>query len=219
MFDIPASQIKAISKLYQNIYDKLDIKNVVYIENFLNKLAEKVQSITTKEALAALSKTKSVNKRLLNDLLTHCKNKNQIKFMYNSPKSGYKEIELIADKLSFKSDKLYLWGQNLTHKEYSYFLVDRIIEISEIKLIKSNEEYAALNIIYEIYNSDEYILDSNEKIISRDKNKIVIEHKLINEFSFLQKILYMTSECKILEPCELRDKFINKLKLMESIYE
>ena len=37
-----------------------------------------------------------------------------------------KEIELIADKLEFKSEKLYLWGTSLTHNQYSYFLINTL---------------------------------------------------------------------------------------------
>lgn len=219
-YEIPKSQVEAISKLYQNIHDKLDIRDVISIENLFKKLSEQINNKNNINSLNSISILKHIDKNILNDLLLHCKNKNQITFLYNSPKSGKKDIELVADKLSFKSKKLYLWGNNLTHKEYSYFLVDRILKIKNIKLLKTKDEFSTSKIKYEIYNhNDDYVLESYEKIVEKNNAKLLIEAEVKNEFSIIQKILYMSDNCKIIEPESFKNKIINKLKLMEKTYE
>lgn len=219
-YEITKPQLDAISKIYENIHEQIDIRDVIDIENTFKKLSEQSKNKENSNALKNISIIKHLNKNILNDLLLHCKNKNQITFLYNSPKSGKKDIELIADKLTFKSKKLYLWGNNLTHNEYSYFLVDRILEIKNIKLIKNKEEFSTSKIKYEIFVQDnDYLLESFEKIVKEENNKLVIEAEIKNEFSIIQKLLYMSPNCKVVEPDSFKIKFINKLKLMEKNYE
>lgn len=220
IYDVPKSQLNALAKLYKNIYDKIDIREVIVIENFFEKISNLVKNENTKNSLKNLSTLKGIDRKILHDLIIHCKNKNQISFLYNSPKSGKKEIEIIADKLSFKSEKLYLWGDNFIRKEYSYFPVDRILKICSIKMLKDKEKFPSAKVIYELYNHNEdYVLKPNEKIIEKTDNKLVIEVASKNEFSLMQRILYMGADCKIIYPLKLKTKLYDRLKNMEKNYE
>lgn len=220
IYDIPKSQLNALAKLYKNIYDKIDIREVIAIEKFFDKILSFVSSESTKDSLKGISILKNIDLNILHDLIIHCKNKNQISFLYNSPKSGKKEIEIIADRLSFKSEKLYLWGDNLTHKEYSYFPVERILKICSIKMLKDKEKLPSTKVIYELYNHNEdYVLRPNEKVIEKTDNKMVIECVYKSEFSVMQRILHMGADCKIIQPLTLKRKLLDKLKNMEKNYE
>lgn len=218
-YDIKKTQLKALSKLYKSIYDKIDINEALAIENLFEKISDLIKNENTKDFLKNISMLKGVNKTILNDLLLYCKNKNQITFLYNSPKSGEKEIEIIADKLAFKSEKLYLWGNNLTHKEYSYFALDRILKICSIQMFKGEESFPAIKVVYELYNSNDYVPRSDEKIIEKTPDKLVIEVISKNEFSLMQRMLYMANDCKIIEPQSFKAKLLDKLKNMEECYE
>lgn len=217
-YDVPKTQLKALQKLYKNTYEKIKIKDLIALENFFAKLSTYINDEGSKEILKNISALKHIDKSLLNDLLIHCNNKNQITFLYNSPKSGEKEIEIIANKLSFKSDKLYLWGSNLTHREYSFFSVERILQICSIKLAKSAETFPKLKVICEVCDSDYKPLEG-EKIIENIHNKLTIEITSENEFSLVQRILYMAGSCKVLHPLEFKNKILSKLKMMEENYE
>lgn len=217
-YDIPKNQISSLEKLYKNMYDKIDIKDVISIDNLFEKLSLFNKNKETQSALRSFSILKNINKNILEDLITHCKNKNQITFLYNSPKSSAKTIEIIADKLSFKSKKLYLFGNNLTHNQYSYFLVDRILEICSIKLQKEKKEFMPKKVIYELKNMD-YIPEPDEKIIEKTKDKLVIEVASKNEFSLMQKILYNANDCKVISPEDFKIMLLEKLKVMEKSYE
>lgn len=220
VYEISKSQLKAISKLYKSIYDKIEVNDVIAIEKFLEKLASETHNEDVKESLKSISLLKGVKHEILNDLLLHCKNKNQIVFLYNSPKSGEKQIEIIADKLSFKSEKLYLWGHNLTHKQYSYFSAARILKVCNIKLAKNTEEFPAVKVVYELYShNNDYVPLIYEKIIEKSDNKLVIEAEAKNEFSIMQRILYFADDCKVIYPKEFKDKLLIKLKTMEEDYE
>jgi len=218
-YEIPKSQLKALSKLQKSIHDKIDIKEFLTIENFFNKLSDLIKDENSKEFLKNTSMLKRIDKEILDELLIHSKNKNQIKFLYNSPDSGKKEIEIVADKLSISSEKLYLWGNNLTHQQYSYFAVDRILEIISIKLQKDNEQFLPTKIIYELQNhNDDYVANKDEKIIEKTDNKLVIELTSKNEFNAMQRILHMANDCKVISPDAFKTNLLNKLKTMKESY-
>lgn len=217
--DIEKPQLKAISKLYKNIYDKIDLKEVISLENLFLKIASNTKNEKTKDFLCNLSMLKNIDKHLLQELLTHCKNQNQITFKHNSAKSGVKEIEIIADKLAFKSEKLYLWGQSITHGEYSFYRVDRIEKISTIKFKKEKNELAQITVIYELQDlSGNYIPDICEKIIEKTGDKLLIEFTSPNKFSLMQKFLYDANNCKIISPENFKNEFLTKLKSMKESY-
>lgn len=220
VYNIEKSQLQALTKLYKNLYEKVDIKDVTILENFFNKISGFVKDENTKDILQNVSVLKYIDKNILNNLLLHCKNKNQITFLYNSPKSGEKEIKIVADKLSFKSEKLYLWGTSLTHKQYSYFAADRILNIISIDILKEHERSEPIKVVYELYNQNEnYTPESDEKIIEQTRNKFVIEVTSENEFALIQRILYKANDCRIKFPESFKVKILNKLKNMEEIYE
>lgn len=219
-YEIPKSQLKALAKMYKSLQEQLDVRDIINLENLFRTLIKYIKNKSNVEFLENISLLKRVDRDMINDLLLHCKNKNQITFLYNSPRSGEKKIELIADKITIKADKLYLWGSNLTHKEYSFFLLDRIIKICDIKLIKSKEVFPITKLVYEIYKTKENIsLEVDEKIIQEFEEKVIIEKEMQNEFSAMQRILSLAGNCKVLEPDFFIENLINKLKNMEKIYE
>lgn len=219
-YNIPKSQLKSLAKLYKSTYDKVDVVDVIYLDNFFRNLSKYIDNVETKDFLKGLSALNGVDKNILEDLIIHCKKKNQITILYNSPKSGPKEIDIVADKLSFKSDKIYFWGNNLTHGEYSYFSVEKILKICTISIKKEKIDFPQIKVGYELYtNLDEYIPEKDEKIIERADKKLIIEINSKNEFNVMQRLLYKASDCKVIYPEEFKLKFINKLKSMDEMYE
>lgn len=217
-FDIPKSQLKAISKLYKTIYDKIDIKELLALEILFEKINSKIHNEKTKASLKSISVLKNINTNILNELIIHCKNKNQITFLYNSPKSEEKIIEIIADKIAFKSGNLYFHGQSLTHREHAYFRIDRILKLLTIKIRKDEIELPKIKFTYELYNNKDYIPEDNEKIIEKTNEKIVIEAVSENKFSIIQKILFNSQNCKVISPNSIKEEIINILQNMKESY-
>lgn len=218
-YDVPKSQLKALSKLYKSIFYKLDNRKLLEMENLFSKLSDNTKNEATKNYLTNLSVIKNVDRNILNDLILHCKNNNQIVILYNSPRSGIKEIEIICDKLSFRFDKLYLWGNNLTYNEYSFLPVERITKILNIKLRKDENNIQPIKVVYELHNSANYLPEQDERIIEQTEDKLVIEINSKNEFNLMQRILYMADSCKVLEPASFKEELLGKLKTMEQYYE
>src|SRR5574344_265123 len=123
---IPKKQILALRKVCKAMQDKISIDEIVTLESVLAKVSNLVGSSEEVDYIKNLCPLKNIDVEILKELMFHSKKKNQINFLYSSPNSGAKQISIVADKLSFKSEKLYLWGYSSLHNEYSYFRVDRI---------------------------------------------------------------------------------------------
>lgn len=218
-YDIPKTQLKALSKLYKSIFSKIDNAKLLELENFLYKLSNNTKNEATKNYLTNLSVIKNIDRKILKDLILYCKNNNQIVILYNSPRSGNKEIEIMCDKLSFRFGKLYLWGNNITYNEYSFLPVERIIQILNIKIRKDDSTIHPIKVVYELCNITNYVPEQDERIVEQSEDRLVIEINSKNKFNLMQRVLYMADSCKVREPASFKEELINKLKIMEQYYE
>ncbi len=218
-YNISKIHLKSLAKLYKYTFSQLKIQDIILLHKFFLKLSSIIENDAEKTTILGLSAIKNINLSLLEELISYCKKHKQIIIEYNSPKSGPKKIELIADKLSFRSEKLYLWGNSLTHKQYSFFSVEKIIRVIGVSINQQKEQTPQLTCVYELYNQKNYIPQPEETILEQDENKIVIKTSAQNEFNLIQKLLYLCNDCKILYPNEIKTKIITKLKEMENNYE
>src|SRR5574344_915478 len=217
-YDIPKTQLQALYKLHKNICTQISLEEAVALDSLISNIINKVNNPLTKALLQKLLMLKNINPELTKELMHHCNKKNQIIFTYNSPKSGQKNIEIIAEKLEFKNKKLYFFGKDITHGECSYFPISRIVKINEIKLKKDNIKIDTINVTYEIYQNN-YKPEENEKILEQNSDSSIVQVKILNEFSGFQKFLQLGSSCKILSPETFKKKFVEKLKIMRKTYE
>lgn len=217
---ITDEQIKSLSKIYKGISKTLDISELILLEKFLRKLDANIKNEKLTNTLAKVSILSGLNVKLLEDLFSCCRRKNQIVLSYNSPRSSNTKVEIICEKLGLENGKLYLYGTNLKHKQSSYFPVSRIICIDEIKLIKTEDiKLEELIVRYEIKSDyPELQLKEFEKLISTDNNKTIIEATHSNKFVLTQRILSFGSECKVLEPKSFVNEIVDTLKTMRAGY-
>ena len=213
-------QIQSLIKIYKNITKNIDIKDLLLLEKFLEKIASYIDGKALKETLENNSILKGYNKSIIEDLIFYCDNKDQIVMRYNSPNSGEKDIEILTDKLEFNNNKLYLYGTGFEYMEYGIFLVSRILEIKEVKEIKTIPVTKNTKIGYKISNSNlnHIQLDTNEKIIQKTKDYSIIEITSSNDFLTRQKLLSYGPMCKILYPESFQKDFISRLKKMKAGY-
>ena len=212
-------QINSIAKLYKTLTKNTTVHELLILERFLLKLSRYVKSDGVKEALEKVSVFRDVNMELISDLLNHCRKKEQIVITYNSPNSGKRNIELLADKLEFSSQKFYLWGTSADREKYGSYLLNRIREINEIKLHKTiSPNIPTVTVGYELKTRGVPDIDDNEKLISNENGKALIEITSSSDFFITQRLLSFGQDCKILYPEDFRQKFIECLKNMRAGY-
>lgn len=213
-------QIQSIIKVYKSIVKNMDVKELLSMEYFFEKIGSYIKNEDFIADIRKISMLRDIDKKLLEDLIDCCDKKEQIVISYNSPNSGQKDIELIADKIEVANGKMYLLGTGFEYMQYGSFLVSRIKEIKEIKIEKTiPDNLQEFRIIYTLEgNPDKFNPADNERIIEKHNNYVVIEMKTSNDFLAKQKLLEYGPTCKVVAPEDFRNDFIKLLKDMKAGY-
>lgn len=213
-------QIQSIIKVYKSIVKNMDVKELLSMEYFFEKIGSYIKNEDFIADIRKISMLRDIDKKLLEDLIDCCDKKEQIVISYNSPNSGQKDIELIADKIEVANGKMDLLGTGFEYMQYGSFLVSRIKGIKEIKIEKTiPDNLQEFRIIYTLEgNPDKFNPADNERIIEKHNNYVVIEMKTSNDFLAKQKLLEYGPTCKVVAPEDFRNDFIKLLKDMKAGY-
>jgi predicted DNA-binding transcriptional regulator YafY len=217
---ISDKQVKSILKIYKVISKSIDVNDLISIHKFFKKISRYVENQDLKDKLKYISPFKGVNIKLLERLIKHASNNTEITIDYISPRSGHKNITILADKVTVNNGRLYLHGVNSEYKNYSSFLISRISKIISINIEEKTLDVPNIVVVYELLkNSNEKIeLLDCEKIIEEKKTKCIIELTSKNKFEIIQRILYHNYKCKVLSPDNIRAEVIQTLKQMKEGY-
>lgn len=218
---IDDEQIKSIVKLYKTVSKNIDIAELIILDKFLNKLISLVKNENLSEAYNKVSVFRGINIELVESLLRYCESKEQITFLYNSPRSGHKEVQIVTEKVDFANNKLYLYGTGLEYKQYGYFPVSRIEKVLNVSLHKSDlKDLEVFTVGYELKgNRPEIRLSDGEKIVeSYPDNTVLVEYTSSNKFMIKQKVLSYGCACKVMYPETFRADIISTLKEMRAGY-
>ncbi len=215
---ISDSEFKALKGLISSISDKIELSELIKIEEFLLKISQNTNSEKTKNYINKLLIINKHDINLYKELNFHCRNKNKLKVLYNSPKSNKKFLEIIADKLMVKENKLYFCGYILEYNEYAKLPISRILSVNEIKINVYCKEIEEQTIVCELKDFD-YYPKQNETIISSDNDKLIIKIQSKNEFETIQRIMSFKDKCKILSPENFKEKIRKEIEQTLKAYD
>ena len=209
---------RSLTTVFKSIVKNMTVEELLAMDNFFEKLNKYLKKDDFAANLRKYSPLKDVDKKILKGLLDCCNRQDQIVITYNSPNSGEKHIEIISEKIEISNDKIYLCGTGLEYMQYGAFLVSRVKNIDEIKFQHTQTTHLEkIKIKYEL-NDNNIELNDNEKILEQSNGKIVVEMTTSNEFFAKQRILEFGPKCKILEPEDFKEKFVQLLKDMKAGY-
>lgn len=219
--EITSEQVNLLKKAYKSIKDGASVSLLYQYDLLFSKIAEFVFDEDVKERLLGISVLKSLDKAQLEELLNDCKMQNLLCIEYKD--AGNSKVisrKIIAQKMEFRSDKIYLLGFD-SEKQISVMLpVKRIISITD--RIKNDEDLTKLKPVevkFFLKNFNSAGIEDCEKIIeSHDDISQIIVGKYHNEFMAIQRILSLGSDCIVLEPSYIKQKVIDKLLSMRDIY-
>lgn len=217
---ITKEQAQSIIKVFKAIYQSIDISDLLSLQKFFDKFSNFITNEDLKIKLKNISPLHNINPEIIQDLMTYSGSNTEIIIYYNSLTSGKKNINIIVDKLEVSNGKLYLYGISSEHKNYSSFLVSRIIKIAGINLKKSDLKIPVYQIGYEVSTipNEKFELENNEKIINKNSEKIQVEITSPNKFGIMQRIMSLSPNCKILYPQDFKKEFIENLTKMKEGY-
>ncbi len=217
---LTVEQLQSAVKVYKSIVKNIDIRDLISIENLFEKIGSYIDNQDFIADIKKVSMLKDVDKNILNELIECCERNEEVTITYNSPNSGEKQIEILADKINIENGKIYLYGFGFEYMQYGSFLLSRIKKIDDIKPAdKIPENFRKIKVVYELKcNPDYFTPEDNEKIIKKTSDKLTIEVQTSNEFLLKQRLLGFGADCKILEPDDFKNSFIQLLKNMKAGY-
>jgi predicted DNA-binding transcriptional regulator YafY len=220
--NITDAQAKSIMRIFRTISKDMDISDLLAFQTFFEKIAPYVEYDKLRERIKNISPLKHTQKEIVKELINCVRSNSEITILYNSRNTNrYKNITINCDKLYVNNGKLYLSGFNSLYKNYSSFLVSKIVKIVSFNLCHKTFDVPEITVGYEYKQDENEALEllKNEKIIKKSKkNKILVEITSKNRFEITQRILSLSNRCKVLYPDEYKDYIISSLQKMKEVY-
>lgn len=221
-FDISITKddVKVFKKLYDKIKNSISISKLFEIDKFLNKVAEHIYDTEVREALLGISFLKHYDRDMARELDAACVNGYTLRLNYKKTYAAVtSEKEIIAQKLVYVNNKLYLYGYDTEKKDFSTLLLNRIQSVISKRITCEGCEKNKFKVKFLLKNSYGDLLTKEEKILETQDGGYLTEGNYYNEFLAMQRVLSFGSKCTVIEPKEFRNKIVSKLKEMRKLYE
>ena len=216
---ITKEEILALKKVYKKIKEKANLSNLFAYDELFRKISDYVCEEDIKEQLLGISILKYYDIEEIKELVLDCKYKKTLEILYKKTTSKKEEKrEIVAEKIEVKNDKLYLLSYDVEKQESRVFNIRRIVSVLSRKLKNGNFEVELTKVKYILKNIDLSEIEENEKIIETLENGYLIEAEFYNDFLAIQRILSFGANCVVLEPQEIKDKIIEKIREMRKTY-
>lgn len=216
--NIKKEEMDVIKRAFKKIKNNAGIDLLLKYDELFKKISTYADP-ETKEAFYGLSILKEFNADRIRELNEDCKNKRTLKLEYHTPsakKSSEKNI--VAQKLVFQNDSIYLYGFDLDKKKSVVLNVKRILSIISRLSDGNGIELEMIKVKFFLKKCDTIEVEENEQIIETLEDGCIIEGKYYNDFLAIQRILSFGANCTVLEPQEFKETIIEKLKNMRDVY-
>ena len=214
------NDIKILKKVYRIVRDSANLNLLFEFDEFFKKIASHIYDEDSKEALLGVSVLKSYNTKDVKKYIEDCENKRTLNLVYKKPTEQFSTHKnIVAQKVVFKNDKIYLYGYDIDEKRTTTLNVKRIKTVISRVFNRDNLEPRGTKIKFVLKNYETEFLEEGENIVEKIDNGYIIEGNYYNEFLAMQRVLSFGPKCTVLEPLDFRNLIINKLKEMRKIYE
>lgn len=214
------NDINALTKTYKYLSKNLSIERLLEYDALLTKLSNSVSDENIKQALLGISVFKGLDKDLVKEILLDSKRNTRMTIEYVSGGTKTTNFDITIDNLGFRSGKLYIYCINHTMNKRTFLLFSRLRKVL-FRQLKNESTINTNDIVvkFELKNHREYVLEESEKVIEEKESSIIVEGTYYTEFIALQRLLYLNSDCVIIEPQSIKNKLIEKLQKMRSLYD
>ena len=211
-----------LSQIIENIFIENNWKMAWDVIELFKELQSLCTEYSDTSFLNNLHYHFKIKNELMHKLAYYCENSKLISLKYNSPKSGTKNVKIIAEKITLENNHFYIWGYNTEQKTNIYIRIDRIVDVNIISINQcSIPKKPLFKAKYKLFGNAKINFQEtpSAKIISQTSNYIEIEEEVSNKFYFIQKILQHAEECVVSEPLSIKEEIIKIIEEVLAIYE
>lgn len=218
--NISEKEINVLKKAYKKIKSSADITLLLKLDNLFKKLAEHTSDTEVKENIRGISILKSLDTKILRELIEDCEQKRTVKLIYRNPSSKESsEKTIFAQKIVLQNDSVYLYGIDSAKNKSTVLNVKRILSIISRVSGSCGIEVKTTNVKFFLKNFGvNEINEENEQILETLENGYIVEGRYYNDFLAIQRMMSFGTNCKVLEPAEIKDEIVQRLKNMRDVY-
>lgn len=218
---ITKDDIKAVKKVYGEIKKKANIGLLIEYHELFTKIAGFISNPELKEEFLGISELKHFKElNTIKELLVDCEQERALELIYSNQATGKNDKKtIIANKLVFNNDKIYLYGYDTSIGAKIVLNFKRIKQILSRKLYSDNVDIEGIKIKFKIDEISIDALSDEETVIEASDNGYIVEGTYYNEFFAIQRMLSFGAGCTVLEPTEFKGKIISKIKEMRKVYD
>ena len=218
--DITEKEIGVLKRAYKKVRSSADIKLVIKFDELFKKFAEHIGDTNMKETILGISILKSLDTKILKDLIEDCEQKRIVKLIYRNPSSkDASEKTVFVQKIVLQNDSVYLYGIDTGKNKSVVLNVKRILSIISRISGGCGIEVKTTNVKFFLKSFGVNEIDEeNEQILETLEDGYIVEGRYYNDFLAMQRILSFGANCKVLEPQEIKDEVIQRLKNMRDVY-
>lgn len=219
--NISDEEFDILLNLKSNAYENLSWQEILV----LNDLYSKIISLTGDEDKIEKSEARNpfstVDRKILEKLSAPNLIGKRVKIRYYSPRNGDEIFDIIVGKISCSQEKLYLCCYNFKYKSNSLLNLERIKDIITVYITKDSSPKYLYEVIYEVFGEsfDDFEKQDYETVLKTNENSYIVQAFVNNEFCFIQRLLLLGADFKIISPDSFREKLINKIKLIQKGYK
>lgn len=217
-FKIDDEELNVLKRAYGQAKTRVDLAGILAYDDLFRKIASRVCDEDKKEALLGISALKHYDIQMIKDLMLDCSQGRTLNLIYKKTAAGEEKKVVVAQKLVFQSDKVYLYGYDLEKKESIVLLVNKIKSVISREIEKVNIEPNVVKVCFNIDASALPNLQDGEVVVEETGDKFAIEGHYHNEFLAVQRILSFGAKCVVTQPAEFKNTIITKLKEMRESY-
>ena len=217
--NLTKEDIKLLKKVYNKAKNNSNLNTLINLDNLFKKIAEFVFDEDIKEYILGISVLKYYNIEEIKEFINDCEQHKTIELVYRNPetkKDSQKTIK--AQKLVFQNDKIYLYGYDIEKKISTVLLIKRIKKIISKFFDNNNFSINETSVTFKLKNFDTDVLTENEFVIEKNEDFCIINGTYHNDFLAIQRMLYFGPNCTVIEPLEIKNEIITKLKEMREVY-
>lgn len=217
--EICEDEIDVLKFGYKEIAKTASIPKLIDFHNLFIHISKLTNDENLKDKILNISILKNEDLDLVERLLKEEERHNKIRIIYQPPESKEREYEITIDRLGVRNDKLYVFGYNHTKNDRCFLNVSRIKQFLYGLPDNSPDLGADTVIRFKLHIESKDVLEENEEIISRSGDYLLAEGRYYNKFIGIQRMLNLVPDAVAVEPKDVKEEVMNKLKEVRLLYK
>ena len=211
--------VEAIKFGYKESSKTASVEKLIEFHNLFIHISKLTDNESLKEKILNISILRNDDLALIEKLMKEEERQGKIRIIYQPPEKEEREYEITIDRLGVRNEKLYVFGYNHTKNDRCFLNVSRIKKF--LYGIPNNSPELGTDIVikFKLRPERENILEDNEDILERTDEYILVDGRYYNKFIGIQRMLNLVFDVVIVEPKEIKEEVLKKLKEMKTRYK